>query len=79
MTDGEQAMAEKFDRKFDSNAEKIERTGDNTFNVLHDDGSIFECKGTKPVVEKLSKADHPRVKISIPVGVQFDKNGKRIA
>lgn len=27
----------------DSNAEKIERTGERTFNVKHDDGSVFEC------------------------------------
>jgi hypothetical protein len=27
-----------------SKAEKIERTGDTTFNVHHSDGSIFECK-----------------------------------
>ena len=34
--------------KKDSNAEKIERTGERTFNVHHDDGSVFECQANTP-------------------------------
>ena len=30
-------------RKNESGPKKIERTGTNSFNMLHDDGSIFEC------------------------------------
>lgn len=30
-------------KQIDSTAEKIERTGERTFNVKHDDGSVFEC------------------------------------
>ena len=33
----------KADKK-DTQPTKMERTGNNTFNVHHEDGSIFECK-----------------------------------
>ncbi len=52
-------MSEPTDKKFDSKPEKIERTGETTFNVHHDDGSIFEMKGKKEIVEKLVRQKTP--------------------
>ena len=51
--------------KHDSQPEKIERTGEKTLNIHHDDGSVFECVETRPgVAEKLDHAPRPRAKVS---------------
>lgn len=71
-------MKEKTDKEFDSKAERIERTGPDTFNVHHDDGSIFECSGDPDVIGKLSRSNHPKETDSFPVGIGFDKNGRVI-
>ena len=48
------------DKGFDSMPEKIERTGEKTFNVMHDDGSIFEMKADKAeIVANLDKKPPP--------------------
>ena len=40
---GKESWLSKKDKK-SSQATKFERTGKETFNVHHDDGSVFECK-----------------------------------
>ena len=46
---------EAHDKSFDSMPEKLERTGEKTFNVTHDDGSIFEMTADKE--ETVAKLD----------------------
>ena len=41
---GQESWLSKTDRKRNSQPAKVERTGQNTFNVHHEDGSVFECK-----------------------------------
>ena len=43
-----------IERDRDSRPEKIEQTGDTTFNVHHDDGSIFEMVGKKDIVKSVN-------------------------
>ena len=45
--------------KFNSHPEKIERTGETTFNVHHDDGSVFEMTGSREAIEKLARQKSP--------------------
>lgn len=41
-------MSKKGLKGKDSHAKKIDRTGETTFNVTHDDGSVFECQVDDP-------------------------------
>ena len=41
---GKESWLSKADKKRNTQPTKVERTGQNTFNVTHEDGSVFECK-----------------------------------
>lgn len=41
---GRESWLTKTDTKRNTQPTKLERTGQNTFNVTHEDGSVFECK-----------------------------------
>jgi hypothetical protein len=48
-------------RKNESGPKKIERTGEQTLNIHHDDGSIFECKVDNPKRFDSIKGCRPKV------------------
>jgi len=45
---GQEVWASKKLKKGNTQPTKMERTGDKTFNVHHEDGSIFECQINNP-------------------------------
>lgn len=78
----------KVKRKFDSRPEKIERTGGATFNVHHDDGSIFECRcQNAEMMKRIGKAGSPPSRRIVMRGVGagnfvagngWNKKGKKL-
>ena len=62
----------------DSRVTGLERTGEMTFNVTHDDGSIFEMKGEKRIVEELGRKKYrkPPAQRKLFAGVGEGKKGE---
>ena len=55
----------KTNSRSNSQPTKIRRTGEKTFNVHHDDGSIFECKAdTRGIADKVTGGGIKKIRIS---------------
>ena len=72
------------DNQINTEAVKMERTGEKEFAVEHEDGSIFHCEAdsverAKHIQTGLRKVNcRPPVKKKYFSGLNFDKNGKII-